>query len=95
MDRRIDGAVILDEASFHRELAKVIELPGYYGKNLDALWDVMTVDVPGPLVLIWENSEVSRMGMTERFDLIVKVLRKVELRDIEAGRVDAFRLILA
>ncbi len=36
----IDGAVMLGRATAHEELRRALELPEYYGANLDALWDI-------------------------------------------------------
>ena len=35
----IDGANMLSRADAHAELARALELPEYYGANLDALYD--------------------------------------------------------
>jgi len=55
----IDGSKILDEKSFHEFLAKNLEFPYWYGKNLDALWDLIT-DGYGNLEIEWVNAEVSK-----------------------------------
>ena len=47
----IDGAAMLSRADAHAELARALELPEYYGANLDALWDcVSTMDAELTLV---------------------------------------------
>ena len=47
----IDGAAMLSRETAHAELKRALELPEYYGANLDALWDcVSTYDAE--LVLI-------------------------------------------
>ena len=47
----IDGAAMLSRADAHAELARALELPEYYGANLDALWDcVSTMDAEVALV---------------------------------------------
>lgn len=38
----IDGAKMTTRADAHRELAQALQLPEYYGANLDALWDVVS-----------------------------------------------------
>jgi ribonuclease inhibitor len=38
----IDGGTISDRAELHRQLARVLELPDWYGANLDALYDCLT-----------------------------------------------------
>ena len=35
----IDGAAMLSREAAHAELARALELPEYYGGNLDALYD--------------------------------------------------------
>ncbi|MCB9024791.1 MAG: barstar family protein [Bdellovibrionaceae bacterium] len=42
----IDCSKISSLNDFHRVFSEVSEVPDYYGKNLDALWDVLTVDTP-------------------------------------------------
>ena len=37
----LDGSKMLTRASAHDELAQVLAFPAYYGKNLDALWDMI------------------------------------------------------
>lgn len=38
----IDGAAMNSRAQAHSELQHALELPGHYGRNLDALWDCIT-----------------------------------------------------
>ena len=38
----IDGGKCRDKTSTHEYLADTMDLPEYYGKNLDALYDVLT-----------------------------------------------------
>ena len=38
----LDGDRIKKESDIHKEFGKAISLPGYYGENLDALYDVLT-----------------------------------------------------
>jgi len=38
----LDGSSITSMAQIHTILAKALHLPQYYGKNLDALYDVLT-----------------------------------------------------
>ena len=41
-DLILDGAHMTDRAAAHDELARVLSLPDYYGRNLDALYDCCT-----------------------------------------------------
>ena len=36
------GKNMTDEESMHDELQRCFSLPAYYGRNLDALWDILT-----------------------------------------------------
>lgn len=38
----LDGALLCDREKAHEYLQMVLELPEYYGKNLDALYDCLT-----------------------------------------------------
>jgi ribonuclease inhibitor len=52
------------------------------------LWDVLSADIEGPIEVIWENPESSRLGMRRDFDRILAVLK-----DVKKARKD-FRLRL-
>ena len=38
----LDGKAMVDRVSAHAHLADRLDLPTYYGRNLDALYDVLT-----------------------------------------------------
>lgn len=38
----LDGRNMLTRAQAHEELRRVLALPDYYGRNLDALWDLVS-----------------------------------------------------
>ena len=38
----LDGRAMTDRAAAHSHLAERLDLPTYYGRNLDALYDVLT-----------------------------------------------------
>ena len=47
----IDGAAMLSREAAHAELARALELPEYYGANLDALYDcASTMDAEVALI---------------------------------------------
>jgi ribonuclease inhibitor len=87
----IDGLRIKSELDLHHFLADRLDFGPYYGNNLDALWDRLTTDVPRPVELIWENSEISKNLLgAEKFDKISSLLADVMERDRSAGRTDRF-----
>ncbi|MBT7609684.1 MAG: barstar family protein [Bacteriovoracaceae bacterium] len=38
----LDAQVLTSEAEFHEHISKILELPPYYGHNLDDLWEFLT-----------------------------------------------------
>lgn len=38
----LEGLRMTTRAAAHDELARALQLPDYYGRNLDALWDMAT-----------------------------------------------------
>lgn len=64
---------IITMKSFYDKIALDFELPAHFGRNLDALWDILT-DVEGPLELIWEQPGVSRDALGEDYWLLLEIL---------------------
>ena len=67
-------------------LQRQLALPGPFGRNLDALWDALTTDVRGPVIIVWRHPPRAALGAD--YDRLIATLREVEAR-----RSD-FRLIL-
>ena len=49
-------------AQFYDELARQLAFPPHFGRNLDALWDVLTGEVAGPFEIVWEGSAQANLG---------------------------------
>ncbi len=95
MEIKLNGKIILTEYYFHNQIAKLLKLEEYYGNNLDALWDVLTIDVERPINLVWYNSTISRKNLSrETFKRIVKVLQDVQMWDKEMGWEQRFEFEL-
>lgn len=94
MQIELDGQAIRSEADFHAAIMAALPFPHYYGKNLDALWDVLSTDVERPVRLLWRHSGRSREAMGERFDRIVSILRDVERQDGGWNLPERFLLVL-
>lgn len=90
----LNGECLRCESDFHDTLANKLGLSEFYGGNLSALWDVLSLDIERPLQIIWFNSEKSKEAMGDRFNQIVKVLRRVEQYDLDAMFKNRFELIL-
>ncbi|WNV80605.1 barstar family protein [Bacillus atrophaeus] len=56
----INGEQIRDVKNLHRQLKQDLELPEYYGENLDALWDCLTGWVDFPIVIEWKHFDQSK-----------------------------------
>ena len=80
MELMFDGGKVGSEAAFHDVVERAAESVGFegYGRNLDALWDVLTGILPRPLRIRWLEAEVSRKAVGPRFDRLVEVLRDAE-----------------
>jgi ribonuclease inhibitor len=81
----LDGQAIQSLDSFYKEIEKVFPLPDYFGRNLDALADVLTTDLGGPCEILWEQAAVSKQAMKRDFPRIRTVLKRVaqEREDIK------------
>ena len=38
----LDGRAMTTIQRVHEEMVRVLDLPAYYGRNLDALWDILS-----------------------------------------------------
>lgn len=48
------------------QLESQVDLPLHFGYNLDALYDVLSADLEGPLTLVWREHEADREVMGEQ-----------------------------
>ena len=61
MVKELDGRQITDRKTLHDQLQLQLELPAYYGRNLDALYDILT-ERGNPMTVVvthWEDIEQS------------------------------------
>jgi len=84
----LDGRKIGSLNDLYDQLSLQLHLPDHFGRNLDALWDVLSADVEGPFEIVWKNAGDSQKLMGKDFDRVVKLLR-----DMEKER-DDFKLII-
>jgi ribonuclease inhibitor len=74
---KLEGKSIRSLDEFYGEIAKKLRFPEHFGRNLDALWDVLTTDIKGPVELAWEDSELSKKSMGKDFEKVAALLRDV------------------
>lgn len=84
---RLDGYEITTKEQFHSQIMERLSLPAYYGRNLDALWDVLTGEISLPLKLYWDHYTVSEEKLGKYAHQIVQLFREAE------QEVDGFQFI--
>jgi ribonuclease inhibitor len=71
-----DGNSIETLDDVYDEVERQLTLP-YFGRNLDALWDVLTREIDGPVEILWREADVSRARLGADFDRVTALLREV------------------
>ncbi|MCL1851594.1 MAG: barstar family protein [Peptococcaceae bacterium] len=66
----------------HQLLMERLALPGYYGKNLDALWDCLTGWIKLPTTILWLGYENSARKVGPCAEKVAEVFREAE-REVE------------
>jgi ribonuclease inhibitor len=74
----LDGHKIQSLADFYDQISSLMKLPAHFGRNLDALRDVLAADMEGPFEINWLHADNSRKLMGKDFDRVVKLLRELE-----------------
>ncbi|WP_046215261.1 barstar family protein [Paenibacillus wulumuqiensis] len=62
----------------HEQLKEKLELPEFYGGNLDALWDCLTGMIELPLELHWTNYGVSQERLGDQAERVRSLLEEAE-----------------
>ncbi|GGP27476.1 barstar family protein [Silvimonas amylolytica] len=65
------------------QFAAQLALPDYFGRNLDALYDVLSAEVQGPLKIIWQDAGAAASAMGKKhYAAVIEVFNDVgEERD--------------
>ncbi len=71
----IDGRNIKNSSDFHDRIMECPGTPDFYGRNLDALYDVLTGFIPRPFKLVWRRAAISRQNLGEAFEGFISVLQ--------------------
>ena len=72
------GNTLHSSDDVYDELTKQLSLSHYFGRNLDALWDVLSTDIEGPFEIVWKQASASRKSMGKDFTRMMDVLRRLE-----------------
>ena len=73
----LNGAKIQSLSDFYDEIARMLSLPEYFGRNLDALADVLLTDIEGPLEIAWESSSISKKALKKEYSKLVSLFKRV------------------
>jgi len=74
----LNGLAIGSLDDLYDQLTRKLLLPDHFGRNLDALWDVLSADVEGPFKIVWKHGDASKKFMGKDFDKVVKLLMELE-----------------
>jgi RNAse (barnase) inhibitor barstar len=74
----LDGARIRSEAELHDEVERQLR-PPVYGRNLDALDEVMLQMIEPPIEVLWTNAGKSKAVLGDRFEKFVSVFRDAQI----------------
>lgn len=69
----IYGADYDSVEDIHQTLAEALDFPGYYGKNLDALYDVLT-DIDQPVSITIDLCDISNDEMLRYLERMIEVI---------------------
>ncbi|WP_426349977.1 barstar family protein [Alloiococcus sp. CFN-8] len=59
----IEGALIDSREELHRIFQEALGISNHYGKNLDALWDVLTGEIDLPIRIIWRDFNITEKNI--------------------------------
>ncbi|PEY87921.1 barnase inhibitor [Bacillus cereus] len=74
----LDGEKFDNLEQMHIYLQKILDIPDFYGHNLDALWDFLTGIIEIPLTIRWINFKESEIKLGEDCKRLLQLFREVE-----------------
>ena len=74
----LNGKAIRSLVDLYNQLSISLALPKHFGRNLDALWDVLSTDVEGPFEIVWKQADASKKAMGRDFDRAIQLLQQLE-----------------
>lgn len=69
----LDGTQFTNKEKLHSILKSELQLPAYYGNNLDALLDCLTGDIDIPMSIEWRNFECSKELLGDYAEKTLKI----------------------
>lgn len=71
----IDFSIIDNDDDFYNQLEEKLNLPDYFGRNLDALFDVISGDLEMPLHLEFVNMTLMQL---ETFEALLETMEDLQ-----------------
>ena len=68
----LDGEEMTSKERAHKHLAVIMDFPQYYGENLDALWDLLTV-ISEPTQITLINGEKLLQALGDYGEAIISI----------------------
>jgi ribonuclease inhibitor len=78
----LPGSRLASQNALHDWLDEAFCFP-YYGRNLDALWDLISATIPLPIALIWQDFAKSQVLLGDYADRTRQVFQ--EAADLRQG----------
>ncbi|QKG56371.1 barstar family protein [Hymenobacter sp. BRD128] len=78
----LPGRQLATRDELHDWLNEALAFP-YYGRNLDALWDLISATIPLPVTLIWQDFAHSQLLLGDYADRTLQVFQ--EAADLDEG----------
>ena len=69
----LDGSVLKNKEELHNTVFYQLALPDYYGRNLDALWDVLST-WSAPLCIEVTHTELLKRHLADYADALLEML---------------------
>lgn len=73
----VDGQAMTSKSAMYTHLSRVFEFPDHFGKNLDALWDMLT-DETEPTVIYVKHVAKLIEQMDGYGEKLIQVFQKLE-----------------
>ncbi len=74
----LNGKDIRSLADLYDQLSSQLSFSAHFGRNLDALWDVLSADMEGPFEIEWKRANESKKTMGKDFERAVKLLQELQ-----------------
>ena len=84
----LNGAAIPDRAALHDMLAEQFQFPAHYGRNLDALYDLLTEQPEGAYRVEIENPEALEGRLGGYYRVFLGVLEDAGVPWAETGTAE-------